>query len=169
MFGRTVYRFLDISGIIVICGQLRGPWVGFFNLQACQPLQCDAMLTLCMCLNSIRLLNVRKTCYSTTVVIHLPVRFVRVMFLEVHISLAAFSRDLPTMSRRPHRRWCLARCCVIGLSLTQVLHVHETRANIHHLECTWPQRHNGIEISNTLVCYLVRCSMPHSVLDAIMD
>ena len=73
------------------------------------------------------------------------------------------------MSRRPHPRWCLARGFVIGLSLTQVLHVHETRANTHHLECTWPQRHKGIEISNTLVCYLVRCSMPHGALDAIMD
>ena len=35
---------------------------------------------------------------------HLSVRSVRVMLLDVHISLATVSRYLPTVSRRPHPR-----------------------------------------------------------------
>ena len=121
----------------------------FFNFQAGQPVQCDAMPTLCVSLNSIRLLNVRYIGYSTKVVTHLPEPFVRVMLLEVDISLAAFSLYLPTVSRRPHPRWRLAQSCVIGLFLTQVLHVYETRPNTHHLDRTWPQRHKELKFKHT--------------------
>ena len=130
----------------------------FFNFQAGQPIQC----TLCVSLNSIRLLNVRYIGYSTKVVAHLPVPFVRVMLLEVDISLAAFSLYLPTVSRRPHPRWRPAQSCVIGLFLTQVLHVHETRPNTHHFDRTWPQCHKELKfqthvfvISYALVRHIV--------------
>ena len=39
----------------------------------------------------------------------LSVRSVRVMLLDVHMSLAAVLRDLSTVSRRPHLRGCLTR------------------------------------------------------------
>ena len=70
----------------------------FFNLQAGQPVQCDATPTLCVSW----LLDESG---DTSCV------FVRVMLLDVHISLASFSLYLPTVSRRPHPRWRLARGC----------------------------------------------------------
>ena len=51
MCGRIVYRFLGISGIFVIlfhCAKSGS----FFYVQACLPVQCNAMLTLCMCSSS---------------------------------------------------------------------------------------------------------------------
>ena len=52
----------------------------FFNLQACLPVQCNAVPTLCMCSNNTRLffiwIAIRRM--EQWVVTHLSVRFVRV-------------------------------------------------------------------------------------------
>ena len=48
-FGRTVHGCLDISGITVICGPLRGEWVGSSIFKLASPFSVTRCLH-CVCL-----------------------------------------------------------------------------------------------------------------------
>ena len=139
----------------------------FFNLQAGQPVQCDAVPTLCVSFNISRLLNVRKIGYSTKVVTHLAFCSSDASRCS-HITCGIFS--LPSHGV-PSPTSALASCtrlCHWSLLDMGIAHARDTSGYTSFGPYV-SSASQGIETSNTLLCYFVRLSVPHSVPIAIMD
>ena len=139
----------------------------FFNLQTGQPVQCDAMPTLCVSFNISRLPNVRKIGYPTKAVTHLAFCSSDAS-RNSHITSGIFS--LPSHGV-PSPTSALASCtrlCHWSLFDMGIAHARDT-SNDTSFGPYVASASQGIETSNPLLCHLVRFSMPHSVLIAIMD
>ena len=171
------------SSFVVECAES----VSLFNLQACQPVQCNAMPPM-------------KYINPMIQVEYLFGQNVAFQFLDGYSVDGAASGDTSfSASCSSNVSWTLSDCgpitcgsfsspanditsptsafvdgvvhvsCDSGHSLTQTSYVHEIAYTCTSSGSYVVSASQGVEISNTPTCYPVSCGVPPSVLNAIVD